>query len=872
MSAGDADRAAAGEAASAAAAASAGAGAAAAAATNGAALAHLDVVELADGIAAATCGRQFAAWGGRVTVVEPAGGSPLRRAEPMLVDALGNPRSLLWEHVAVGKCSVVAGDAAALTAAVATAVAAADVLVTDWTPARLAAAGLDADVLLARNPRLVVCRVLPFGASGPYARHAGADLVVQALSGFLSNNGRPDREPLAAPANVLPAACGVAAFVAALAALYERGNSGRGQLVDVAELEVCASMVNFTRSEYTGRPSARHGSAVGGSWRMLRCGDGRYLSVDPLGALPNLLRVLGIDAAALPEPLRDPAARTRDDVVAFLAGPMSAWRARDLFEALGRAGSTVGVTASPADLLLDPHLRARGFFRRIDIPGLGEQWLAGPPTVASRTPVAVPVAAPALPAASPLAGMATHATAAGVTATAAVASPQAAPVASATGATASPRGALAGLRVADFTAAWLGPYCACLLAEMGADVIKIEGPRRPDTWRGWRRGGGDLPPAARAGAHPVNVNGNFNSVNMNKRALTLDLTDARGRDLVRRLVARADLVLENFTPRVMDNLGVGYAALREVRPDLVMVSSSGFGKGGPYRDFRTSGGATEGNCGWDWLRGYRGDAPAQMGFMPADAMCGLQMAAAALVGLLYRSHSGEGQSFDGSMFESGIGYIGEEILLASIRGECTERAGNRARGMAPHGVFPARGSDAWVAVVARDDADFARLVAAVGAGSPLAHPRYATLAGRLAGIDDVEAALAAWTRERTPREAMETLQAHGVPAGAVLDTHGVFADPHFAARAWFVPLAHPDFGVTRHRGVAFRFARTPSAITSASPRLGEHSEAVLRDELGLDAAAIDALMTDGVSCRVVADAGDLVFADDDGAPRRSRSR
>ncbi|MEX1103079.1 MAG: CoA transferase, partial [Dehalococcoidia bacterium] len=359
--------------------------------------------------------------------------------------------------------------------------------------------------------------------------------------------------------------------------------------------------------------------------------------------------------------------------------------------------------------------------------------------------------------------------------------------------------ALEGLRVIDLTHAWIGTFATQLLADLGADVVKVESIRHPDVWRGV-----DLIDAkligAREGAHRWNISSLFNSVNCSKRSAALELNTPEGRELFLQLVRDADVVTENFTPRVMGNFRLGWDVLRKVKPRLVMVSYSGFGATGPWRDYRANGATTETHSGWDALLGYRDGPPMMMGAMQADAITGLQMAATTLVALEEVARSGRGQHVDGSMFDAAVSYIGEEIMLASLAGEVARRDGNRSREMAPHGAFPCAGADRWIAIAVRDDSDWARLVAVDGAPAKLREERFRPAAGRLASVDEVESVIADWTRGCDTGELMRVLQRAGVPAGVVQRTDEVLDDPHLNARAWHQLLEHPDLGMRRYDG------------------------------------------------------------------------
>ena len=840
------------------------------------ALAGLTVLELCDDMAGAYCARQFAAWGARTIVAEPPGGSPLRRAAPVVEDRQGTPASLLWEYVAAGKESpVVDVEAPGGDERLRTLLRAADVLVTDWRPERLAACGLDLPALPRLAPALVIVSVTPFGLSGPYADFQGTDLIVQALGGFMTLNGEPEREPLKAAANVMAYAAGVCAFVGALAALRERRRSGLGQLVETASVEAVATVVKFLTTEYTGERHQRKGT-IGPAF--FPCRDG-YVAFNPLAdrVWDDVLITLGIDPADVPEALRSEEGRTDPARVhQFLAAHTKDHPAEPLFRFLCGLQSVASLLQTPTQLLEHEQLLTRGFYQRLDHPRLGELRFPGAPAHLSGTPMAPAAPAPEVggmrgddlpPGPLPEGRGSLHtpplpeSTAvrigpgSGLGGAVGRGSPSLQGGGRGVGlpgnsgpAGSAPRSPLDGLRIVDLTHAWIGTYATMLLADLGADVVKVESHRRPDVWR--RLPGGARPLTARPGAHPLNVSNLFNSVNRNKRSVSLDLATERGRELFLRLVADADLVLENFTPRVLDNLGLPYARLREVNPDVILVSFSGYGATGPYRDYKANGATTETIAGWVSLYGYPDTGPLTMGTMQADAITGMQMAALALVALAHRDRTGAGQRIDGGMFEAAAGYIGEELLHAQLTGEPARPWGNQHRGMAPHGVYPCAGDDTWLAIAVRDNADWRRLLTVVDLPEP-ARARFATAPARLACREELDALLSGWTRRQDAHAAMARLQAAGVPAGVVLHTDEVFDDPHFTARDWFKSLTHPDLGTHRYNGFPWRLHRTPAVAYVPPPRLGEHSEAILCGELGLSAEEFASLLEQGVTGAVL---------------------
>ena len=599
------------------------------------ALSHLRVVELADGVQAASCGKQFAAWGAHVTVVEPEGGHPLRSASPLATGPGGESVSLLWEYLGARKSKGHRAEGEGRQGWLGELIAGADVLITDWKAARLEDEGLGPDALASLNTGLVAVRMSPFGSTGPYAGFEGTDLIVQALSGFCSFNGLPGREPLKAPANIGAFVCGVSAFVGALAALHERRSSGRGQTVECAYVEAIASIVPYLRTEYFGTPFGRTGTTGTGN-DTYRTADGWvYFSVAAERAWESFLIGMDIDPETVPEGLRTPEGRSAGNagLRAFVAGAVSSRSAIDVFLALNTLRIVTGVLFTPEDLLDNPHLQERGFLHTFDHPQLGRLVFPGAPGRLYTTPMAPPDSPTQDSKSNSSSKFQPPTSNQGPSDT-----PAQIPTSKFQFPAPAPPPPLHGLRILDLTAAWIGTYATLLLADLGAGVIKVESPARPDVWRGGEALRRPVPPSARPEAHPWNVNVNFNSVNRNKRDLTLDLDTEKGKELFLRLAGRADLVMENYTPRVMGNFGLGYEDLRRVNEDVIMVSFSGFGATGPYSDFRAIGASTEMQAGWDCLLGYPGhDEPLMLGAMFADAISGLHMAAMALVALEHRA-------------------------------------------------------------------------------------------------------------------------------------------------------------------------------------------------------------------------------------------
>jgi len=391
---------------------------------------------------------------------------------------------------------------------------------------------------------------------------------------------------------------------------------------------------------------------------------------------------------------------------------------------------------------------------------------------------------------------------------------------------------LEGLRIIDLSMFMSGPLVTLIAADMGADVIKVESVQRLDGWRGASAAG----PAGPAWEQSPS----FNWINRNKREITLNLSDPRGADLLKRLVATSGIVVENYTPRVMGNFGLGYDELKAVRPDVILLSMPGFGLTGPWRDYTAFAWTTEEMSGISHLTGYQGGQPLFMGNTGGDPLAGLMGAIALFAAIEHRRRTGEGQHVDLSQMEASIMFVGDALVEAAASGVSPIRKGNHNPRMAPHNTY--RCADGWVAIACADDGAWLRLATHIGrpelaaAGSPLA-----TLAGRHAQVETVDAAISAWSASRGANEAMHELQSVGVAAGAVLDGKQLLEDPHLAARNFFVEQERPWVGQKHYPGQPFRLSRHPQPANRPAPTLGEHTREVLSTILGLGGAELDAL-------------------------------
>ena len=399
---------------------------------------------------------------------------------------------------------------------------------------------------------------------------------------------------------------------------------------------------------------------------------------------------------------------------------------------------------------------------------------------------------------------------------------------------------LEGIRVVDLAQVFAGPACTRILADLGADVIRFESASRMDVTR-------NLIITDNDGIdHHWHRASYFVIRNVNKREMVLDLAKEEGREIIRKLVAGADVVVESFTPRVMANFGLGYDALKQIKPDVIMCSLSGYGQYGPMRDFGAYGMGLEAASGLSSITGYAGGAPMRSGLSFTDPYSGFVGAGAILTALHYRRRTGKGQYIDLSEQEAAIPLMGAALLEYQMNGRIPDRMGDRSDAAVPQGCYRCAGDDRWAVISCENDAEFERMAQAMGHGEWLDDERFATVLARLAHHDELDAAITEWTSQRDHYDVMQMLQAAGVKAAAVIDGKEILFDPHFKARGHFDIVDQPMLGkrpVQRH--VAAKFTRFEAKVRRPAPLLGEHNDEVLK-EIGYSDEQIAKLKEDAV--------------------------
>lgn len=816
-------------------------------------LSSYTVLDLADerGI---LCGFVFAELGADVICVEPPGGSRARDCGPFADGTPEPERSLFWWAYARGKRSLVLDlEAEAGRAQLRELAAKADVLIESQTPGEMAKLGLDYETLSEPNPGLVYVSVSAFGQDGPKARWAGTDLTVLAAGGPLWLQGDNDRAPVRISVPQAFAHAGTDAATAALIALHERNRSGRGQHIDVSAQQ---AVTLSTQSDIVADPlgetmGSRYAGGVQVGPMVVRlvfpARDGHvsitYVFGSAIGPATNRLMAAVCEDGFCTEEMRD------KDWIGFTDLFLQGKETLETFEEAKRCVANWTASKTKSELLqiaLDrdlviapvsttqevidsPQLAARNYFQALDRPdGAGRARQLGPFVRFSAVPALPPARAPRI-------GEHTEEIVREF-ASRAAASPASVPVAREErgGAGGDASLPLAGVKVLDFMWAIAGPISTRIFADYGATVIRVESTTKPDACRTMR---------PFAGAPGEESSALFHNCNASKRMITLDLTRPESREVVFDLVRWADVVCESFTPGTMKKLGFDYESLREVKPDLIMLSTCLMGQTGPLATFAGYGNLAAAMMGFFEYTGWPDRAPAGAYGAYTDYIAPKFNASAMLTALEHRRTSGIGQHIDLSQGEAALHFLAPAMLDALVNGRVTTRVGNEDDRFAPHGCYPCAGEDTWIAIAVEDDAAWGSLCELIPqlAGDP----RFAEVADRRANADALDRLIGAFTSKQQAKALEAELQEHGIAAHQVQDGAACSADPQLAARGHFIEIGNDDER-TLVESCRSKLSRTPARVLPGRPTLGRDSNEVLEEVLGYEGERIVELVIAGV--------------------------
>jgi crotonobetainyl-CoA:carnitine CoA-transferase CaiB-like acyl-CoA transferase len=759
-------------------------------------LENVRVVDLTTDIAGPYCTKILADAGAEVVKVETSDGDPLRHSGS----------GALFQFLNTSKASV-NGPADQL-------IAAADILVTD--------APVDRAELWSANRALVVVTITPFGCEGPWANHPSTEFTLQAACGSTGQRGLPEQPPLAAGGRIGEWMTGTYAALGAIGAYREAVRCGLGEHVDVAMLDCMAvSMVTYPSvfASFSGWPE--------------HVGTGRVIEVPSVEPTADGFAVFTTNSGqqfqdflimiGRPDLLSDPdlpkaAARfaRRDEFLAAVRHHTGDRTTAELLEEASLLRIPAGPVLDGSTVPAFEQFVARGVF----------QTSPSGRFIAPRVPYRISGTEPRPFDPAPGNGQDTGTVEWGRR-----------PHSGATETGGSWHLPLEGIRVVDCTAWWAGPAATNVLACLGADVIKVESVSRPD----YMRFASTRPPTADQWWEwgPL-----FHAANTGKRAITLDLTQAQGIETLERLATTADVLVENYTPRVMDQFGLGWSRLHEINPELIMVRMPAFGLDGPWRDRTGFAQTMECLTGMAWLTGFA-DGPPVLVRGACDPLAGMHAVIATMLALIERDRSGGGRLVESVMVEAALNAAAEQVVEFGATGAVLRRDGNRGPLAAPQGVYPCAGEDRWLALAISTDKQWRSLCSVLGNPSWSAADALADREGRRRVHDRIDDELTAWTAGGDADTLAMALVEAGIPAATVIAPRDITANPQIQFRSLFEVEHHEVTGDHEIPMVPFRYSRVDRWLGSPAPTLGQHNDEILAD-IGLSPEAIEQLRHAGI--------------------------
>ena len=687
----------------------------------------------------------------------------------------------------------------------------ADLLIEDFSREDFNLSGLDLENIRKLNPDILICSLTPFGRDTKWAEKPWSDLTIQALTGMCSVNGEQGKAPLKEPGTESEFITGANAFVASVAALINRDVTGIGQEVNVSILKSVLHSYSpyLLAALHTRNPRGQQSQGL--HFGLIPCKDGYVsLSVRHEPTWEHMWLFFG-DPEFSENPKFDTAAKRRsneNELSEILLPILAQYSRKDLLHGLSPLRILVGIANSVSDLLEDEHLKTRNAFVRYESEG--KSWeMPGPPFQMSLTPWKFEP----LPASgdfqiwdNPL--NVTHHTSKSLDRGNKT------------------KGPLSGMRGIVLTQAWAGAYSTQLLSDLGMEVIQVESITRIDPWRGGvppRLAG--LYPNTNPGDNPWDRNALYNGVNRGKKAITLDLSHSEAKDVFMELVSISDVVVENFSGRVISNLGLNYQSLRSVNPSIVMVRMPTYGTSGPYSNYPGNGGTTEPVSGMSFLMGYHDGPPINSGIMHTDAYSGVLACGATITALRERLISGMGQEVDISQQEVSMTLLAEYIMEGSISGESPGRQGNTNRDYAPQGCYLSKDSH-WIAISVKTDRQWKSFCGSLMPDDLVTNEDYSTKDFRKMNSVRLDQEISKNMANWVASEVVEKLQAESVPCEIISTLLEAAENDDFHQMELFEKIFHTKSGNFHYPVPPWDFENDSQKPQEPAPTLGEHSDEI----------------------------------------------
>ena len=815
-------------------------------------LSDLRVVDLTHGIAGPYCTKLLADFGADVIKVErPGAGDYARHEGPFPQDVPHPEKSGLFLHLNTNKRSITLDlKTAQGVEVVKELVKSADVLVENFRPGVTASLGLDYDTLSKINPNLIMTSISNFGQTGPYRDYIASELTLFGMGGRMNASGFPDRYPLRLGGNHVQYQAGNNAAMATLFALHGRNYQGMGgQYIDVSIFEtqmasINGRMVGLLQYQYNGDIGVRLGGVrIGYPAGIYPCADG-YVNITA-GAMfwPRTIAMLGmpeLENSKFAPPMGQLDLDAKEEFEETIWFPWIFQRTRAEVVAACQEFEIPSAGINDFQDVVDnlPQLQERKYFVEIDHPVAGKFRYTGRPIVTDEPWWQIRRPAPTL-------GQHNDEVAAEVEKSRA----------STNGAAAAPserkaKLPLEGIRIADMTVVLAGPYSTMFLGDMGAEVIRVEsvnvkpvgsrGPARATKEEEEKRPISTYPDRD-PGARPWNRSANFNAHNRSKYSMTADLHTPEGKDIMRRLIEKSDLFMENNAMGSIERLGLTWDVVSQWNPRLIMISTTGYGRTGPWAGYRGFGMQFEAAYGHASVMGYPDmDAEGVPAAVPSDASTGVTMAIAALMALRHREKTGKGMYIDISLGENFMPHLGELIMDYTINGRVASTLGNRDYKLV-QGAYRCAGDDLWLCISIADIDQWRKLCRMMGRDELVEDERFGDMEKLRANHDDVDRAIEAWTVDKDPIELFNRLQGEGIIAGPVLNEPQAYADPQMKARDFFVPVTGVELGTHLTPSTTFKLSKVPFPKLKPAVRLGEDNDYIYREVLKIAEEEYDKL-------------------------------
>ena len=780
------------------------------------------------------CAKTFADLGADVLKVEPPNGDPARLLGPFPGDSPDPEASGIFLYLNANKRGLTldlhkASDRRRIHGLI----SGADIFVTDVQPGQASELSIDSETVAELSSNLIRTYVTPFGNTGPYRDWKGTDLIVWHMGGmgwespaaFVTDLEK--HTPLRGRGNMGMYFAGWVAAAGAMCALFHRETYGMGQEIDVSAMDAVASHIrgNFATYSYdiSRLPEDRKKAFFPWIWKAA---DGFASQTFFLDHWWETLK----DMMGRPEWADNEAYGSLDgrrEHAGDIEAEVAKWTKQKTRDELYRRLQSSSVPCFPVqtvdEIVSSDHYGARGFFVEQRHPVAGMVKHPGPSVRFFNTPWSLRSHAPLLDER-------------GVDHSTGPSDAQPRPdfrvqKSESSGPHNRP---LEGIRIVDFGWILSVPYAGGWLGSLGAEVIRVESNTRLEPGRTGLSGTAD-------GVAGVNRSGIWNCLNHSKLGVTLNIRDPEAQKLVKELVAVSDVVIENFSTGVLDRQGLSYEDLRQVRPDLIMLSGSTMGTVGPDRDSTGFGPNVCSYAGQPSITGYEGGQPQNLGGNWPDYLVGTMMVHSLLSALWHRRRTGEGQRIEISMAEVVSSMIPEAFLDFTVNGRVPTRVGNHDPHMSPHNVYRCADDDQWVAIVVQSDDEWAKMCEVMGRPDLAADSRFVTLVSRKRNEATLDDLVSDWTRLRSPSEVTDLLQGEGIAAGPVMEVMSLMVDPHFRERGNIIEMDHTEVGPREVAGLPIRFSDIPRPAYYTAPLLGEHNDEVFCGLLGRDSGEIECL-------------------------------